>query len=335
MAIQKPIPAVLAGVLAAARQRAAHTRQQLGDKPDPTGLLTAQELADAAPFYLVLRDYVRQLKEAREASGLTLADVSTRSGLPVESLALLESGGLTNPTWKTLGAYAAALGLRPRLTAGTTNGTGEKPTEFGERFSPEDTHSRTVGTTIWDLESLERLRIPDYIYREPTQGGFGFPQFRVFEVLAYPTDTEIIVIDDLRALIYAKATSSYADVICVQDVDGGKHKVATFAFRAFPDLCDTPLTELRALEIVRKMVDRFGVLMHIGHQEGKFFLKTQFEKPSIVIPGRDEKAVIHFDMPASRTAIMGATLKVDGDKIKVALAFGLEPIAYQTWLESH
>jgi transcriptional regulator with XRE-family HTH domain len=71
----------------------------------------------AAPFHLALRDFVRQSKEAREAAGLTLAEVSARSGLAVEALSRLETGALTNPTWKTLGAYAAAVGRRPRLLA--------------------------------------------------------------------------------------------------------------------------------------------------------------------------------------------------------------------------
>jgi DNA-binding XRE family transcriptional regulator len=117
MATQKKTSSIPADELAAARERAAQTRQQLEHKPGPAELLTPQELADAAPFYLVLRDYVRQLKEAREAAGLTLADVSARSGLAVESLSRLETGAQTNPTWKTLGAYAAAVGRRPRLNA--------------------------------------------------------------------------------------------------------------------------------------------------------------------------------------------------------------------------
>lgn len=101
--------------LAAARKRAEQTRRQLERQPGPSELLTPQERADAAPFYLVLRDYIRQLKEARAAAGVTLAELSARSGLAVETLSRLETGALTNPTWKTLGVYAAALGLRPRL----------------------------------------------------------------------------------------------------------------------------------------------------------------------------------------------------------------------------
>jgi hypothetical protein len=103
--------------LAAARKRAEEIRQQLQNKPAPCELLTPQERADAAPFYFVLRAYIQQLKEAREAAGLTLADVSAGTGMAVESLSRLETVAQTNPTWKTLGLYAAAVGRQPRLSA--------------------------------------------------------------------------------------------------------------------------------------------------------------------------------------------------------------------------
>src|SRR5262245_478733 len=108
-------PPLSKDAITAARQQAQQTRRQLEHKPTPDELLTPDEREAAAPFYLVLRDYIRQLKEAREAAGLTLADVSSRSGLAVESLSRLETGAQTNPTWKTLGLYALAVGGQPRL----------------------------------------------------------------------------------------------------------------------------------------------------------------------------------------------------------------------------
>src|SRR5262249_36010402 len=111
-------PPVSKEAIAAARQRAQQTRRQLEDKPTLDELLTPEEREAAAPFYFVLRDFVRQLKEAREAAGLTLADVSARSGLAVESLSRLETGAQTNPTWKTLGLYCLAVRFPPPLRAG-------------------------------------------------------------------------------------------------------------------------------------------------------------------------------------------------------------------------
>src|SRR5260370_22835785 len=83
--------------LAAARQRAAETRRQLEHKPNPSELLTRQEREDAAPFYFALREYVRQLKEARTAAGITLAELSTKTGLDVKSLSRLDTGATTKP----------------------------------------------------------------------------------------------------------------------------------------------------------------------------------------------------------------------------------------------
>jgi transcriptional regulator with XRE-family HTH domain len=122
MTPRKANPATEAAI-AAARQRAQATRGKLAHKPTPSELLAPQERADAAPFYLVLRQYIRQLKEAREAAGLTLADVSARTGMAVEYLSRLETGAQTNPTWKTLGTYAKALDRRPQLQLTPASGT--------------------------------------------------------------------------------------------------------------------------------------------------------------------------------------------------------------------
>src|SRR6516165_6283140 len=77
--------------IAAARERAEETRRKIAHTP-PSELLTPQEQADAAPFYFVLREYIRQLKETREKAGLTLADISAKTGMAVEYLSRLETG---------------------------------------------------------------------------------------------------------------------------------------------------------------------------------------------------------------------------------------------------
>jgi len=108
---------ISSAAIAAARKRAQQARQKLKEKPGVNELLTPQERNDASPFYFVLRSYIQQLREAREGSGLTLADVAERTGMAVESLSRLETGAQTNPTWKTLGLYAVAVGRRPFLSA--------------------------------------------------------------------------------------------------------------------------------------------------------------------------------------------------------------------------
>jgi hypothetical protein len=53
-----------------------------------------------------------QLKAAREAKGLSLADVTELTGMDRSALSKLETGQRANPTVETLVRYAEALGKR-------------------------------------------------------------------------------------------------------------------------------------------------------------------------------------------------------------------------------
>ena len=55
---------------------------------------------------------LQHLKAAREAAGLTLADLSARCGIDQPALSRLENGHNKNPTLDTLWRYAAAVGRR-------------------------------------------------------------------------------------------------------------------------------------------------------------------------------------------------------------------------------
>jgi DNA-binding XRE family transcriptional regulator len=55
---------------------------------------------------------LQQLKAAREAQGLSLADVTERTGMDRSAISKLESGQRTNPTVETLVRYAEAVGKR-------------------------------------------------------------------------------------------------------------------------------------------------------------------------------------------------------------------------------
>ena len=60
---------------------------------------------------------LQQLKESREAAGLTLAEVSARCGIDQPALSRLENGHSQNPTLDTLWRDATALGKRLVLSA--------------------------------------------------------------------------------------------------------------------------------------------------------------------------------------------------------------------------
>jgi transcriptional regulator with XRE-family HTH domain len=123
MALQKKPTSLPPEVLAAAKERSAQARKKI-EQVGRSNLHTPEERADGAPFYFVLRNFIRQLKAAREAARMTLEDVSARTGMAVESLSRLETGANTNPTWKTLGSYAAAIGVAPVLSVEAPQGKG-------------------------------------------------------------------------------------------------------------------------------------------------------------------------------------------------------------------
>ncbi len=59
-----------------------------------------------------LDELLRQLKLAREAKGLSLADLTEMTGMDRSALSKLESGQRANPTVETLVRYAEAVGKR-------------------------------------------------------------------------------------------------------------------------------------------------------------------------------------------------------------------------------
>lgn len=68
--------------------------------------------AERAGAYQQLDELLRQLKAAREAKGLSLADVTALTGMDRSAISRLESGQRSNPTIETLVRYADAVGKR-------------------------------------------------------------------------------------------------------------------------------------------------------------------------------------------------------------------------------
>ena len=97
-----------AAKLAEVRAKVAANRQL--DEPPFAGTV-----GEPIRFFTALQSAIGRLKVAREAAGLTLKDVSEKSGIAVEALSRIETGAARNPTWKTLGDYARVVGCRLTL----------------------------------------------------------------------------------------------------------------------------------------------------------------------------------------------------------------------------
>ena len=111
-----------------AEDRARH--KALRDKfrdwhPSPEELIASGEGAsfDLHGEYRELRPFVEEIKRAREAAALTLAEVSRKCGIDQPALSRLENGHNKNPTLDTLWRYAAAVGRRLILTTETIRDT--------------------------------------------------------------------------------------------------------------------------------------------------------------------------------------------------------------------
>jgi DNA-binding XRE family transcriptional regulator len=63
-----------------------------------------------------LHELLEQLKAAREAKGLSLADLTELTGMDRSGLSKLETGQRPNPTVETLVRYAEAVGKRLQVT---------------------------------------------------------------------------------------------------------------------------------------------------------------------------------------------------------------------------
>jgi DNA-binding XRE family transcriptional regulator len=94
-----------------ARHKAIRERFQK-ERPTLEQLVASGEYNEPLPMgeYLSIRVAVSALKKAREAAGLSLADVAEKSGIDKSALSKIETGQHPNPTVSTLCRYAHALG---------------------------------------------------------------------------------------------------------------------------------------------------------------------------------------------------------------------------------
>ncbi|MET8861193.1 XRE family transcriptional regulator, partial [Streptomyces sp. NPDC004579] len=96
----------------------------------------------------------------RRAAGLTLSAVATRAGVSPAYVSQMESGA-ANPTVRTLGQIADALGATPaELLGGTGPVTATPAPSFPPRFAPAPLLAQADGHHgIWDLTAPGASRI--------------------------------------------------------------------------------------------------------------------------------------------------------------------------------
>lgn len=102
------------------------------ERPGPDELIDRGELDELVPHaqYLEVRALGARMREIREGQGLSLTDVSERSGLTRAVVSRLENGWNLNPTLETLFRYAEALDADLRLTVDAPGDTGAETAQI-------------------------------------------------------------------------------------------------------------------------------------------------------------------------------------------------------------
>ena len=120
---------------AAERARHRMIREKFKDRPtleelEARGELSGEPMKNGA--YFAVRVLLHELKQARLAAGITLADVADRSGIDETTLSKLENGRQRNPTADTLWRYANGVGKRLLLTFANAEPGGRKKVAAGK-----------------------------------------------------------------------------------------------------------------------------------------------------------------------------------------------------------
>jgi transcriptional regulator with XRE-family HTH domain len=89
------------------------------ERPGLDELVAKGEVDEPVPQgqFLELSVLVDRIRRERELQGLSLADVSDKSGITRQAISRIENGWNFNPTLDTLYRYASAMGLHIRLAA--------------------------------------------------------------------------------------------------------------------------------------------------------------------------------------------------------------------------
>ncbi len=103
---------------AADRARHRAIRAEFAHRPSQEDLEASDEFEGPlrTGAYFAVKVLIHELKQARQAAGLTLAALSKQTGMDQATLSRLENGRQPNPTVDTLWRYARAIGRELVLT---------------------------------------------------------------------------------------------------------------------------------------------------------------------------------------------------------------------------
>lgn len=184
------------------------------------------------------------------------------------------------------------------------------------------------------ITQLANMKIDDKIESPIERSGFGFSRARILAVCEMPDSTSLVMLADLNVEICAKQIGDRVGLVGIA-VSRDPWE-ALFGLVALPDLSRKPLARLTPLQILERIVKRFGLKMTIGGKSRRFFLKRVFRIPKPPGPAIPFDRLIRVHNMADRPFVggrLGRADEVDGGvTVQIALAFCIDTIKYLRWI---
>jgi hypothetical protein len=171
------------------------------------------------------------------------------------------------------------------------------------------------------------------------EGGFGFDAARIMATIEKPDgDVDRIEWGNWMIRVGAKASGNEAIGERTDVVGLGLHKgirSIVFAFEVYPDLCEIPIENLRPIQIVEAIVERFGFIVTIGGKtgkSGKFFLMENIPRPPRGRRGQPFRDWLDVKHPNDERPFELRVAAEDDRLIKIALLFSISHREYGRWV---
>lgn len=159
----------------------------------------------------------------------------------------------------------------------------------------------------------------------------GFPLQRVWQVIEKHDQVHEIRMGELVVRLLSRYSPYYG--VDLVGLETKPQELVLFAFRIYPDLCEESLSDLAPLDLLRRFVDRFGLVVRVGDRESKFHLQQ-------VIPVENPQSdtqLLGAANPENHAFMMQSFVKpsLDGRSVDTAIAFCIDTTAYAAWRKAH
>lgn len=169
----------------------------------------------------------------------------------------------------------------------------------------------------------KRIPVPEYI-TGTCPPDMGFTERRVEQVCKKPDAKHVIQHDDLSLQLVVKHELNWSDLVLLRIAPT---RQVSFACRLLPDLCDSPLSTIEPLQLLKAFIARFGLTLKIGSFEGVLLFNEKI--PLVEGPPTNLVDVIN---PENHSILVVQHIRITRDRVAdIAFAFAVDTELYASW----